>query len=95
MTRRFDPARKRQRDEFLAAILFAHGDLAALTNAGSEILARTIALVGSGHHVGDRLTRYARQGVETLDHAQSLLAQSVDAAHGIDITVEVPEAMDR
>ena len=91
MARVVDQNRKRQRDDFRTLVLFAASDLSALTAAASDLMSETEALIGPGHPVSDRLLWASGSAREALARSRELLSQAAVAAHGIDITVEVPD----
>ena len=75
----------------VAAIAFAGGDCDALKDKSQELLSQARVLVGDGHHAGELIMRDLVGCLEEIQRAKSLLNEARSFAHGIDITVEVPD----
>lgn len=91
MAREVDPVRKRQRDQFIAAIAFAGGDCDALKDKGGDVRSRVRGIVDESIPDGQRLARDVVGCIEALVQAMNHLNEARNLAHAVDITIEVPD----
>lgn len=89
MARQVDPARKSQRDNFIATVSFVASDARALSDKSLELMERMRGVVDD--RSGANLFRDLGGSMEAVRRSVSYLEQALQAAQGIDITVEVPD----
>ena len=85
MIQRLDRTRDTQRRQFIASLLFAANDAAALSDKCQELISRVQALAG-GHDIGDFLQRDLLACLDSLGRARSLLGEAAQTAQSIEVT---------